>query len=324
MKLSHTNFVALLLCCVLVLSACTAAPSENSISTDVSSQLSTAESAPNPNSADATDVNTSPVDISKMSDEDIIILVQDVFSCKHMPSDMNWAELLYLSTIPYYDWDSYTLSFLIHSFDIGQCANTQSTSTTIPIANLAVANVSCSDVAQWLSWASACYERTYGTPIFWALCPGETGESGEPALMVHMTHRDESFLYGMTESYDGYVMEVYPDFPAYATPTGSDFELIHENDARLLTVEGSSAKSHLTYCTEILATDSTGRIYVTEDREYHQNRLCVCIPFRSSLDSDELMYIPYKNATLPVFSTEFLDCSNEEHRFLDNWLNPIS
>lgn len=314
-----------MLACLLVLSAaCTAAPVENTVAGEDHTQLSTAESVANDYST-ATEVPNHPIDISQMSDEDIVSLARDVFSCNQMPSSMEWHDLVALSNImlQYPGESVYTLGYLLHSFDVGQNANATTITTIIPMANIAVADFSGSNMAQWLSWVSSCYERTYGHPIFWAICPETTSENGDPAFSIAMTCKDESFLYGLTESYTGKVLEVYPDFPAYSTPTSTIYEMVTQDDDRFLTVEGDSVKSYLTCCTEILSTDSTGRIYVTEDREYHQNRLCVCIPFRNSLYSDELMYIPYKNTTLPIFSTEFLHCSNEEHQFLDHWLNPL-
>lgn len=194
--------LVLLLCCVLLLCACGATPGET-------------------NSASA-EVDQSPVDLSKMSYEEIYSLAEEIFSCQRMPSNMEWPQLIEMTSLARTgNTTTYTLRFLLQTFNVGQSEGARSSSTTIPLSNLGNGDFNYPVFAKWLSSVSACYERYYGTPVFWALEAGETSETHDPAIVVHMT-RDKSIL-------------------------GEDF----------------------------------------------------------------------------VFSTEFLDCSETEEKFLDMWLNPI-
>lgn len=167
--------LALLLCCVLLLCACSATPGETT-------------------SASA-EVDQSPVNLSKMTNEEIYSLAEEIFSCKKMPSNMEWPQLVEMASLAKTGCKTtYTLRFLLQTFDIGRSEDTRSSCTTIPLSNLGDDDFSFTTFAKWLSCVSACYERYYGTPIFWTLEAGETSETHDPAIVVHMTHRDNKSI----------------------------------------------------------------------------------------------------------------------------------
>lgn len=250
-------------------------------------------------------VDTTAVNIQEMTTDEVLQLSDRVFSGSHLPSNLTWQELV---SISHFDSSIRNLVFLVQNVDHGvNISGATVMSTSLPLENLVEDNIQIGNLPQWLSCMSACFERSYGYPIHWSMWADSEEDS---TLRIAITHHDPSLLYEHIAEYTGHLMEAYPALPVFKelpqSATAPDF-LMDSNDSRLLKVGNDYAETFLV---------GRVRLHIACGEPWCE--------FTSVYgDPQQTWFTPLKNLSLPIFSTEFMDCDEETLQFLWYWTTPV-